>query len=189
MRLFPDFKDVSLDTYQPQNQSQEEALRVVKDYVDHLTDCRQGGSGLTMIGPAGVGKTHLAEAVLKQAEGFQGFHVESVTVDEFIGLHQRMLSDDEILVRVQRIQKRLEFVLFDDLGREYESDRAFASSVMFNTIKSRSNRRLPFLITTNLSLEKMVERYTGGFVSLLHGKTEIIQIEGEDYRAPGAARH
>lgn len=203
--LFPGFRNVTLDTYQPQDASQEEALRVIKDYIDHLADCRKGGTGLTIIGPPGVGKTHLAEAVIKHAQevprlvytkGYeeplvtgQKYFAESVTASEYVRMHQDMRDDEDVLDRVRRIERSLDFVLFDDLGREYDSGSGFASSVMFNTIKGRYNRRKPFIITSNMSVEKLVERYTGGFVSVLYGCTQIIQIDGEDYRAPGAARN
>jgi DNA replication protein DnaC len=193
--LFPDFEDVTLDAYQPQDPSQEQALHAVKEYAELMVKAHLV-TGLTFIGEPGVGKTHLAQAVLRHAQQ-HGYKIETMTASGYLELHHaliRRVEDNDDLAsisrQIRRISYKTDFVLFDDLGREYDPGSGFATSVLFNVLRDRSNRRLPTLITTNLSIEKLHDRYTGGFVSMLYGKTKIINIGGEDYRlASGANRN
>jgi DNA replication protein DnaC len=124
--------------------------------------------------------------VMKYAKE-EGFSIECIEVDTFIGLYQeRMILEDEearnSYEHIRRIESKADFVLLDDVGREHVGDSGWANHIVFNTLRFRSNRKLPSIITSNLNLPGLTERYSQGLVSLLHEVTEIIMIEGEDYR-------
>jgi DNA replication protein DnaC len=190
-KLFPRYADKSLADFQILDPSHEAALQTVKDYLSRLYECCRMGIGLTFLGPVGVGKTYLAQMVLKEAQA-QGHSIESVELSTYIDLHQErmMLSrsdpeGDEIQVVNQHIRKirgKTDFVLFDDMGREHAGDSGWSNHILYDTLRFRSNRNLPFLITTSLPISRLDDRYTEGFSSLLHEVTELIVIEGKDFR-------
>lgn len=186
--LFPEYQDLSLEDFQVRDPSQQEVLQTVRSYLGDLKANRVTGRGLTFMGAAGVGKTYLAEMVLKQAHQ-ERYTIESITVATLVQMHQKLfgkLEDDYELAsvehQIERLQYQTDFVLFDDVGREYDSGSGWASQILFNVVRDRYNRKLPFLVTTNLPLPKLEVRYTESFVSMLHGKTDIFWMQGEDYR-------
>jgi DNA replication protein DnaC len=203
--LFPKYADKTLEDFQILDPSHEVALQKVKNYTASLIEMRKAGHGLTFLGPVGVGKTYLAEMVLKAAQETvyqrctvnggeeyplldKRYLIESITADSFIGLHQATMNKDveadqrsEAHQEIRRIES-VHFVLFDDVGREHLGATDWSSHLLFNVLRYRSNRRLPFLVTSNLSLVELKERYDEGFTSLLHGDTDIIVMEGEDFR-------
>jgi DNA replication protein DnaC len=193
--LFFEYADASLDIYQPQNPSQEHALHVVKKYIDNVEENLKAGIGLSFLGMAGLGKTFLAEVVLKEAKA-QKYGVESITASGFVRLHQKQYDrneDPDVLASVERQIRRIHFktdlVLFDDVGREHDPGTGYASGVVFEAMRDRYNRKLSFVITSNLDSVGLQERYSESFVSMLSGKTHVIELNGEDYRrAAGAIR-
>jgi DNA replication protein DnaC len=204
MNLFPGYADKTLEEFQTLTPSHEEALRRIQAYTSNLIEMRKAGYGLTILGPQGVGKTHLAQMVLKQAketvykkyiasESFtleKKYTVESIEAETYISLHQKLMDMDkredyEEYGEVRQAIRQLEtahFVLFDDVGREHNGSSDWTAHLLYNIVKFRYHRSRPFLITSNLPLEALAERYTKSFTSVLHEKTDVITITGEDFR-------
>lgn len=78
--------------------------------------------------------------------------------------------------------KGADFLLLDDVGREHESASGWSDDKVFNLLRFRHNRCLPTILTTNVPIEQLEERYTEGMRSFLQEATVIIPMEGEDYR-------
>jgi DNA replication protein DnaC len=183
------------------NESQEAALEAVTEYLKGLDDCVVNGRGLTFLGPSGVGKTMLASIVLNEAAQ-SGYRIEAIELARYVGLHKDLFSlgqlmkhddDDEIVdqyvkVRqhirhIQGLSKRCaDWLLLDDVGREYPSESGWSQGEFFDTVRSRWNRGLPTLLTTNLPMPDLEQRYTEGLTSVLLESSTIITLEGDDYR-------
>jgi len=188
-KLFPRYAGKTLDDFQVTDPSHEVALREVKTYMGAVREARAAGHGLTFLGQAGVGKTYLAEMVLKYAQE-EGFSIESIAAATYIDLHYDQMvyskhdEDEEYRTHqhIQRIQSQTDFVLFDDVGREHSGQSEWSNHILFNALRFRSDRCLPFLVTSNLTPTALNERYTEGFLSLLREVTTVLIIEGEDFR-------
>lgn len=183
------------------NDSHVTAVNTLFDYLKSLNDRRASGQGLTFLGPSGVGKTLLASIVLNSAES-QGYRIEAIELARYVGLHKDQFSlaqlmkethEDEIVdqyvkvrqhVRyIQGLSKRsADWVLLDDVGREFPSGSGWSQGEFFDTLRSRWNRGLPTILTTNLPMIELEYRYTEGLTSLLMESSEIITVEGDDYR-------
>lgn len=203
--VFPHYKDRSLLDFETGgNPRLEGALNIARSYVDDLKGMTNEGMGLTFVGPNGVGKTHLACAVLSAAKG-AGYKIECIEMSTWIDLHHELWWATDMLKRsqsewvsdhfeeiedkayaaegrLQYIKMEARFLLLDDVGREHQSQSGWSSEQVFDLIRFRHNRGLPTLITTNQTWDALDARYTEGLGSYLQEATIPVVMEGEDYR-------
>ena len=73
-----------------------------------------------------------------------------------------------------------DLMIIDDLGTEFAT--SFTSSELFNIINSRILEKKPVIISTNLSLNDIKEKYGERISSRIIGGYGIYKFEGEDIR-------
>jgi DNA replication protein DnaC len=145
--------------------------------------------GLLIVGPVGVGKTHLAVAVL--AELVDTMSVRGVFCD-FTDLLARIQatfsrgsdeSEDEILATY----REAELLVLDELGARRPTD--WARDVLYGLLNTRYNRKRITLLTTNYgdTPEKpggeTLELRVGTAVrSRLAEMCQMVPLTGPDYR-------
>jgi DNA replication protein DnaC len=171
--------------------------------LNDLESHRAKGYGVTLIGPSGVGKGFLASQILLAAQ-MKGYRIEALEMASYVDLIKdrydlrdlikngnddvmdRYVSVNEHLRRILGSAKRCaDWVLFDDIGREFPSESGWSSMQLFDTLRFRFNRGLPFLLTSNLGLSELRDRYGDGMTSFLNEATTVIFVGGEDYRSKG----
>jgi DNA replication protein DnaC len=199
--IFPQYQDKTIDDFEITNPGLERAVDVSRGYITDLKAMKDRGQGITYVGPNGVGKTHLACAVMREAMG-SGYRIECIELSSLIELHLEMFNVNarlkqgyeedyersfELDARLRYIQMKARFLLLDDLGREHESVSGWSNQRVFDLLRYRHNRCLPTIITTNLPFAELDTRYTEGLSSFLRGATTVVVMQGEDYRC-GVAR-
>lgn len=131
-------------------------------YVDSFLE-EDGGvrdSGLLFFGPCGVGKTHLAVAVLTeliQLYGVRGRFVDFTSlIDQIQSTFEPGVvgSKSEILGPIQQAQ----VLVFDELGAQKPSP--WVRDLLYLIINGRYAKRLPTIFTTNYQLVELNEPVT-----------------------------
>lgn len=138
--------------------------------------------GLMLIGVSGIGKTHLAAAILnKRLE--KGDKAIYVTVPELMdNIRKATLEggDGELI----KLVTQADLLLLDDLGVERTTD--FALEKLFVIINSRYLEEKQTIITSNFPLSGLVERMGGAagqrIVSRIAEMCEIVRIDDKDWR-------
>jgi len=166
------FKEFRFDSYRPQNESQRQALGTCSHFDPE-------SENLLLIGPTGVGKTHLACAtVLHFAEQSLAFWRYRITELLRMLRYERKAEEEEKLIRQL---SRIPILLIEDLGAHKTTD--WAGAMLWEIIDRRiENQRNGLIITSNLGRGKMSESMGDRVPSRLSGICKVITIDGEDFR-------
>jgi DNA replication protein DnaC len=175
--------------------------------ADYLPGSEQGHGGLLLQGPTGVGKTHLAVAVLRELiqRGLQGFFFDyQHWLRQMRGAYDAAAGDEHRLA-LERAQEA-DIILFDDLGSERYSE--WVEDTVTSLINHRYNGRKAIIATTNLPIpqlgdawaeknpvtgrhdikDTLADRIGARAVSRLFGMCRIVRISTRDYRERGLTR-
>jgi DNA replication protein DnaC len=145
--------------------------------------------GLCLIGPPGIGKTHIAVSVLKQVVCDKGARGLFYDVRDLL----RMIrSTYNPVVRtaemdILRPVMDADLLVLDDLGAEKPSE--WVEETMNLIVNTRYNERRPTIFTTNYEdspdeadLDALRVRVGHRMHSRLHEMCEFLEYDGGDYR-------
>jgi DNA replication protein DnaC len=183
----------SFDSYADLNASLALARRKVRKFVDAYPVQEQG---LLLLGPCGVGKTHLATAALQtlvRDKGVRGLFYDFRDLLREIQSSYNPVSGVTAMEILQPVFAA-EVLVLDDLGATKMTD--WVRDTLAHIINNRYNDRRVTIFTSNLEDdpqkagpdERMRDRPTledqigAPLRSRLDEMCEVIRLEGEDFR-------
>ncbi len=140
-------------------------------------------TNLVMIGPPGVGKTHLAIS-LALCACRNGCHAKFFTAAEIVNTY-REARDDRTVTKLETSLKRLDLIVIDELG--YLPMDRLAAEHLFGFF-SLCYEQVSLIITTNLPFAQWSQtfagddRLTGALLDRLTHRIEVLAIDGDSYR-------
>jgi DNA replication protein DnaC len=181
----------TIENVEAYNESLKRAAKYAQRVVDEFPVATRTGTGrdagLLLMGLPGVGKTHLAVAILKQCiyKGGVGlFYVMGDLMADLRGTYAAgaETTESELLRRVSEA----DVVVFDDLGRERATD--WRDEMLHIIINARYSHRRPTIFTTNYDVadiddpDALQVRVGMRVYSRLHEMCELMHLDGADYR-------
>jgi DNA replication protein DnaC len=147
--------------------------------------CEEGGKGILFAGPCGVGKSHLAGAIMNHKIN----NLEEVifcVVPELMDDIKRVIRDQKETSELMEIVKNTPVLILDDLGSEKTTE--FVAERLFVILNARLLKKLDTFITTNYQKPtELIEKLGGGLtgqriVSRIRELCNWINLTGQDWR-------
>lgn len=160
--------------------SQDNALRRAHTFANEYPAVDRG---LLFIGPAGVGKTHLAVSIIRDLieKGFAGLFYEFGSLLKQIQDSYNPVSKSSELKVLAPVYEA-DVLVLDELGASVPTD--WVRDTMYQIINKRYNDKKLTIFTTNFSDKgnELEERITYRLRSRLYEMCTNVVIDGEDYR-------
>lgn len=160
-----------------------------------IEDWKACDRGMLLVGPVGVGKTHLAVAVLRtliEENGVKGVFCDfSDLLERIQATFSKANTDsaDDVFAPY----RDAELLVLDELGARRPTP--WVQDVLYGLINTRYNRQRITIVTSNFSDvparpgDETLEARIGAMVrSRLYEMCDVVVIDGADYRAMRAVR-
>ncbi|MBR5407975.1 MAG: ATP-binding protein [Lachnospiraceae bacterium] len=156
---------------------------IIKSCKDYVRDFNDEYANLLFYGGVGVGKTFLTNCIAKELLE-QGHSVLYFTAFQlFDTLAKYAFRSGEVSESIDRVHEDIfdcDLLIIDDLGTELTN--AFVLTQLFLIINERDLRNRSTIISTNLSIEELSERYSERVFSRIYGKYRMIKPDIKDLR-------
>lgn len=168
------------------NESLKKARATAKRFVAHWPAV---DAGLLITGPVGVGKTHLAVAVLNELVDTRGATALFCDFSDLLDRIQASFSraSEESQDDIVAPYRDADLLVLDELGARRPSD--WVREVLYGLLNTRYNRRRLTILTTNFGDEpdarggETLEMRVGAPVrSRLWEMTQLVPISADDFR-------
>lgn len=182
-----DFDSFSLEYYS-KIPKKENAKSPYEQMSGVLANCKKYAENfstesrsLLFQGGPGLGKTHLSLAIAKSAidKGYGVIYVSAPAMllkleNERFGRRDTSKNDTEQLIM------NCDLLIIDDLGTEFATN--FTVSAIYNIINTRMITSKPTIISTNLSVKELQEKYNERTASRIIGMLRRVEFVGTDIR-------
>lgn len=157
------------------------AVNYAKDFITNFNDISKNSlPNILLYGETGVGKTYLTNCIAKELmdKSKSVVYLSAIRLMEILA---DSAFDREPYAKEQRINIfEADLLIIDDLGTEMQNN--FSASAFFNCINERSLAKKPIIISTNLSLQEIRERYSERVFSRITSTYKLYKIYGNDLR-------
>jgi DNA replication protein DnaC len=177
------FDDFRLDYYPLTSKN---ADRPREEMTDVFNSCKRyaqafdkDSKSLYFYGRTGLGKTHLSLAIASDVikKGYNVIYGSVITFlnkmeKEKFGRAETFVTEDSLI--------GADLLILDDLGAEFQS--SYTVSAIYNLLNSRICRGVPTIISSNLSLDEIKNRYPESIASRIIGTFSPVEFIGDDVR-------
>ena len=150
---------------------------ICRDYARNFS---LASGNLLFNGGTGLGKTFLSACIAREVAA-GGHSVAYETASHlFSKLEKHRFHPDE---ETEREVKRLndsDLLIIDDLGTELPGN--FVTSALYTLLNDRLLAGKPMVVSTNLTIEEVGQRYSPQIKSRLQGSFQLLPFVGQDIR-------
>ena len=174
------FSTLSYDFYEGEDLLHfQNAVKTCKDFIDCFNS---GYHNLFFYGTVGTGKSFLSGCVAKELmdQGHSVIYFSSTGLFEKLSQISFDYNAKDELADLYEDLYSCDLLIIDDLGTELTNN--FSSSQFFSCLNERILRKKSIIISTNLSLQELRDRYSDRIFSRITSNFKLCKITGPDIR-------
>lgn len=174
------FSTLSYTYYQGEDLKRfDKAVNICQNFVQNF---EQDYHNLFFYGTVGTGKSFLSGCVANALlqKGCSVIYFSAARLFETLAHYSFSAGSKESLYAFYDDLYHCDLVIIDDLGTEMTN--TFVSSQLFACLNERQLRRKATIISTNLSLEELRDRYSDRVFSRITSNYDLCKLTGPDIR-------
>lgn len=174
------FSVLSYEYYQGEDLNRfKNAVNVSKNFVNGFKKHYQN---LFFYGTVGTGKSFLSGCIAKEllSQCHSVIYFSACSLFETLSRYSFDSKSKDALYNFYKDIYNCDLVIIDDLGTEVTN--AFVTSQLFGLLNERHMRQKATVISTNLSLEELRDRYSDRIFSRITSNYSICKLTGQDIR-------
>ena len=162
----------SFDTWKTRNKDDEVRLQTVIDFSRQESN----DSVLLLLGPKGVGKTHLGASIIREAGG------TFISVEEMIFKYECSMDfhSETNRVNLMNFYSTTPMLVIDEIGRSMQ--QAKEDAILNYVLRRRYENMLPTVLISNLKKEDLLKKLGDAVVDRLTETCKSVEFVGESYR-------
>lgn len=174
------FLGKTFDTYIAETPKQQAALTTCRQYAEDFGDHRQSGTGLTLAGGPGTGKSHLASAIIHHV--IPGKSALYATVSDAVRAVRDTWRRDSPISTGQLVEKlrALDLLVLDEIGVQSGTDNEH--TILYDILDGRYRDCAPTILLTNLGATAMQQALGDRLFDRLRETSRWVQCDWESYR-------
>ena len=169
------YLEQTLETYNTKTELQRTAKAAAERF---LREIKCGAfKSLVLIGSAGVGKTHLACAIIREYDGGK-YRTAPDIIEEL--RRAKSFTADETEAEIVNYYGRVPLLVLDEIGRGINAvDEKY---MLYQVLNARYNSRRPTLLISNHSKADFLQYIGVAAADRLVESAEIVELKGDSYR-------
>lgn len=154
-------------------------LKKAKTFVDTFDTV---GGNLLLSGDTGLGKTFLSHCIAKALLDTQHTVLYQSSIHLFEDIADAIMNKGQIphSQETYHYLYNCDLLIIDDLGTEYTN--SFVSPELYNILNTRMREKKSTLISTNLNLDELTERYTTRITTRIIAEYNVFFFYGNNIR-------
>ena len=152
-------------------------LDICREYAQNFGP---GSGNLLFNGGTGLGKTFLSACIAREVAANGSSVAYETAAHLFAKLEKHRFHPDEETAREMKRLGDCDLLIIDDLGTELPGN--FVTAALYTLVNDRLLAGKPMVISTNLNIKEIRERYSPQIASRLSGSFEQIAFVGQDIR-------
>ena len=168
----------------------------ISDFPQSWGKFKESMEGVFLTGSRGVGKTHLAVAMMREAmlaagpvKHFDTYRIELQKLPLFVSVPELLLEIRDTYNGHEILEKEIidkyswvDVLVLDDLGVEKQKPSEWALRTLYIIIDRRYRENLRTIITSNLGIDEVEERLDDRIASRIAGMCKVRIMQGRDRR-------
>lgn len=159
----------------------QDILKICHEFTENFKSEDRRYKNLVFLGETGVGKTFITNCIAKELleNAISVVYLSSIDLFDTLGDAQFSRDNVEAKNKVSQIFD-CDLLIIDDLGTELTN--SYTGSALFNVVNERIISKKSCIISTNLDLQDLTERYSERLTSRLTKEYKFMKIYGNDLR-------